>query len=194
MKISSRAVRKTKPVAWFLPTLLGVAVLVTGYFTYSYVTKSSWPFKDNEALHSEELKDTNGINYDPPSKEDLEQSQDAKKNNNNQPEETEGGATLDGKREVAVGIAFADVVDGKVEVRAFTPGIIEGGGTCTAIFTMNNRQITVSSQAFIDSSSSQCSPIYVNTSDFPEKGTWRLTVTYSSQNATGVSDIIEVSI
>lgn len=177
-----------------IATLITVAVLIVaagGYFTYAYMTKSIWPFYETTQTSSD------GINYSAPTEQEEEASQDAKKNNTQQTNtdsNTSGDTTT--KRAVSVGIAFAayDVDEKAVDVRAFTPDVIEGDGTCTATFTLDGRTVTATSKAFVDSSSSQCEPILVPESKFEVKGVWKLSVSYSSSKSTGVSPTMDVKV
>lgn len=195
MKIHHSKKSKKISKVWLISAVVVVALLGGSYFAYGYYTKSLWPFAEVDTQSTEaETQDVNEIDYSPPTQEEVEQSQNGKKNSARQETETQSPHPSNAKQEVAVGVSFAGVVDGKVEVRAFTPGIIEGGGTCTAVFTKNGKTITATSSAFVDSSSSLCNPIYVDVAQFPETGSWNLTVSYESSNAAGSSEGIEVTL
>ena len=181
---------QTKP--WLAIIATAIAALLVVYLSYGYVTKSLWPFEDNKSQGT--TKGVNEVNYDPPTQEDKQQSQEGKKNSAAPDEGTSITRDENGKQKVSIGISFADIINNQVEVRAFTPSVFEGGGICTAQFTKNSQTITATSEAFVDSTSSQCGPIYVDPARFTEKGTWSLVVSYLSNNAAGTSESIEINL
>ena len=171
-----------------------VIVIAGGYFGYAYATKNVWPFQANSSTTA---KSTDGINYSPPTQQEIESSQDAKKNDAQQQSNSSTNTTnTASKQTVSVSIAFAgyDSNEKAVDVRAFTPDVIEGDGTCTATFTQGSKTVSQSSEAFIDSSSSQCEPILIPESKFDTKGTWKLSVLYVSSKSTGVSSPMNVEV
>lgn len=175
-----------------------VLLLLLSYGGLSY-SQSWWPFSNgNNASISEEDKPkaVNEVNYDPPTQEEIDRSQDGKKNSAaNEQEDTEGKKETDSsKNSVSIGIAFADVVGNNVEIRAFTPSVIEGDGKCTAQLTKSSAKVTESSSAFIDSTSSVCQPIAIPVSKFKQSGSWSLVVMYDSSTSKGISDSISVVI
>lgn len=185
--------RSTKSRLVIAAILAGV--LVTGYACYAYFAHT-WPFPTNytsEVIRSENDGDT--INLNPPTSQEIEDSQDAKRRAE-EADSNNASATPSSTqtKNVAVGVAYADIVSDKLEIRAFTPGVVEGGGECTAKLVQGSLVITGTSVAFVDSSSSQCRPIYINVSDFPSSGKWQLIVSYSSSTSRGTSDTVEVKI
>jgi hypothetical protein len=173
-----------------------VAVLALGYFCYAYATKNAWPFKAQATDTTTRSED--GINYNPPTEQEVENSQEAKENNAQRSENgTENGEQSNtSKAPVSVGIAYAsyDKAKGAVDIRAFTPDVIEGTGICTATLTLNEITVIGKSKAFIDSSSSQCEPILIKRTDFPTTGKWSLVVSYDSPTSSGKSPAMEVEI
>lgn len=183
--------KRIKPSPVVIAALIAFLVL-GGYFVYAYTTKSAWPFKQATQTSS---ASSDGINYSPPTKQEAESSQDAKKDaydddNKVTPQQESN------KRTVSVGIAFADYdpEEDAIDVRAFTPDVIEGDGTCTATFTKTGSTVTESSKAFVDFSSSQCQPILIPKSRFSAGGTWKLTVSYDSSKSSGVSPAMDIEI
>lgn len=169
-----------------------VAVLALGYFGYAYTTKDAWPFAAEASDSSATSED--GINYNPPTDQEKQDSQDGKKNSASQDEANNPSNTS--SKEVSIGIAYAgyDAEEGMIDIRAFTTDVVEGTGTCTATLTKDGQTVTRASKAFVDSSSSQCEPILINPTDFPSSGTWSLTVTYKSDTSTGVSTPMQVEV
>lgn len=144
---------------FIIPALVGAGLLlgVLGYGAYAYVS-NTWPFQAASTQNSD--NEGSKINLDPPTQEEIDASQDAKKRleeeQNNKPpqQDTE-------KQSVNVGIAFADVRGSNLEIRAFTNGVIRGDGTCTAKVQKDSIVIERSTPAFIDVSSTQCEPIQI---------------------------------
>lgn len=130
------------------------------------------------------------INYSPPTEHEIKEGQNAKKN---------GGTTNDGvviesdKDTVQVGITYADIYEDRLEIRAFTNGVVDGTGTCTAIVTSGSQRIEKKSKAFIDASSSVCRPIYIPLSNL-SSGTWEVTVVFSTNEKRGKSDTVTVRV
>lgn len=153
-------------------------------------------FAWNTANQPEQANDNAvpGVNYNPPTEEEAEGSQDGKKNNT--PGKSESDNSSKNKQSVLVGVAFAgyDTEEEAVDIRAFTPDVIEGDGICTATLTNGSLEVTKSEKAFIDSSSSQCRPILISRSDFSVAGTWKLVVTYNSSKNSGSSPPMDVEI
>ena len=175
--------------------VLAVVAIAGGYFTYAFMTKGAWPFEQTETKAP-----VNTVNYDKPTQEEIDHSQDGKKNSGNQQSETPSTETPNkpssDKKKISVGIAFAgyDADEDAVDIRAFTPDVIEGDGTCTATLTKDTAIVTKTSKAFVDSSSSQCRPILIPASEFEEKGLWSLTVTYASTGYTGASGEMNIKV
>ncbi|MDB5162034.1 MAG: hypothetical protein JWM52_542 [Candidatus Saccharibacteria bacterium] len=179
-QIKSSPKKRIAMVITSLVVLAGVAFLI--FFYLLGANKSSQPNGDTNSS----TRSTNDVDYSGPSSEDVSNSQNGKKSGEN------SATTL--TENVMVGITFADVTGSNLEVRAFTPSVIEGDGTCTAVLTKNNETVKKSSPAFIDASSSQCRPIYIDVGEFHSKGTWKLTVEYSSPTHKGVSESSEVTV
>ncbi len=182
MKIHQKTKRILIPVIISLIVIVLIAGGVSAYFLV---------LKNNQ--ESADKADDSSINYSPPTDQEVDASQDGKKNNDNSSTDPQSEAN---KRKVSVGIAFAnyDPDEKAVDIRAFTPDAIEGDGQCTATLTKGAQTVTQSSRAFIDFTSSQCEPILIATSKFSSGGTWKLTVSYSSSKSTGISPVMEVSL
>jgi len=178
-----------------LALLVSAATLLVagGYLAYAYNTKNMWPFANNPTP-TEETESTDNVNYSPPTGQEVESGQDTKKDTYNQ--NTSKPDENTNKQTVSVGIAFADfdAEENAVDIRAFTPDIIEDDGTCTATLVQGDNTVSQSSKAFIDFSSSQCEPILIPTSRFPAKGIWKLTVSYNSSKNSGVSPTMDVEV
>lgn len=183
-----RVQRKGKKVTATSITIAALLLAPVLLLSASYL-QSWWPFEQAEQKDTvPTIRDVNSVDYSGPTEEDIEYSQEGKKNS------SENANTESEQQSVAVGVSFAKAVGDNVEVRAFTPSVIEGDGTCTAKFTNEGSSITQSSKAFIDSTSSQCQPIIVPVSKFDKSGSWSLVLSYKSPASTGSSEPIEVTI
>ncbi len=169
----------------------GLLVIILGYFAFGYISKSLWPFYSSSSSQTEP-RGVNDVDYSPPSAEDSAGSQTGK---NNVTGVNENSQQIDKKTDIIpVAVSFAEVVGSNVEVRAFLPTIIEGNGTCTAKFTKDGLVVNSLSEAFIDATSTQCEPIYIAKSEFPENGEWTLIVSYQSSTVQGSSEQLKVKV
>lgn len=172
-----------------------VLLCIFGLYTVVVYNKI-WPLSGSKNLDikSTSANTTSGeISYDPPTEEEVKEGQEAKKRIIESSEEDED-VSENIKTTVSVGVAFADVVDGKLEIRAFIPNVIEGDGICTATLKKDENIIQESSSAFIDFKTSQCRPIYISVDRFKIKGSWSLTVSYKSDTSNGESEPTEINI
>lgn len=83
-----------------------------------------------------------------------------------------------GKKQVSVVITSAAADN----VSAYVSGVLEEGGTCTAVFEKDGQSVTRTSEGFSNVSTTNCAPI---TPSLPGSGTWNLTVSYNSAAAEG---------
>lgn len=181
--------KKTLLITVALLTLLGAGLV--------YAYSATDIFSDDTVTSSGDF----GINLDPPTEQEVKDSQDAKKHileedSTDSEEPTGEGGTPEqtDKKEATVGISYAGVTGENLEIRAFTPSIIEGTGTCTATLTKSGETaVTESSEAFIDASSTICKPIFVPVSKL-SKGTWSVDVSFSSPTHKGSSGPTNVEI
>lgn len=198
MRISDQ---KQKRKSRLVIVSVAALVLAVGGATALAYSQKWWPFTEPENHIIE------GIDYGPPTEQEVENSQNAKKdaveeNTTSQENQTGENNSNNGEsgnstttKQVSVAISFADVIDGNVEVRAFIVGVIEGTGTCTATLTHTATQpVTKSSQAFVDASTSQCQPIMIPVSSFDQDGEWTLVVTYKSPTSSGQSEKMTINI
>lgn len=73
-----------------------------------------------------------------------------------------------------------------LEVEAVVPGVVEQGGTCTAVATSGGASRTVSGQATATAQSTGCEPLRLAGPDLTA-GTWSVVVRYASARSSGVS-------
>ncbi len=145
------------------------------------------------------LEKTNVINFIKPGRPAPQTNQPSGPTPEQRKQEAE--ATADAKRQMAEGPVTTPKtsVDGKravnpvitsasqAELRGFVSGIAEDGGTCTATFTKGTVTFTKTSAGFINVANTNCKLITLSSSDFPSKGNWSITLSYSSSKAIGTS-------
>jgi uncharacterized protein (UPF0333 family) len=103
--------------------------------------------------------------------------------------EAQPQASATQKKSIQPVIVDANLYDQTVEVRAYIPGIVEDGGTCTVTLRKGSHIFTRTSAGFQDAKTTNCTKVTINRSDFPEAGTWSTTVSYDSNTASGTSDV-----
>lgn len=104
----------------------------------------------------------------------------------------DNGSQSNGKSSAEVAITSASIQGDSLEVRAFAANVIEGG-SCTALVENGAKNISGTSDAFIDASTTPCEPIEIPLSKLGA-GTWSVTVIYESKNHKGVSTPTEVKL
>ena len=193
MQINKPARRKNKKIALIITAIIA---LIIGYGVFAGAT-NNWPFNSSGNSQESSDQEVNDVNYDQPTEEEVENSQDAKKrlleeSDDEQPQPSSSSEA--NKSPASVTISYADVIDGQLEVRAFTGSVIEGTGKCTATISKSGSQtITREVPAFIDASSTICEPIYIHKSQL-STGTWSVGVSYSSPTHQGSSGLAKVEV
>lgn len=164
-------------IALITATLLIAGGLASAYYAQN---KSITPSKNNEPGQ-------NKVNYDPPTTTDEDEAKDHKESLVDQAVKTPVNNSNDTKKSVEVGIVDASQYGDVIEVRAFTPGVVEGGGVCTATFTKGSLSVTETSEGFVDATTTQCSIMNIPRANFPSSGTWSLVLAYESSEYAGRS-------
>lgn len=82
--------------------------------------------------------------------------------------------------------------DSRVRVNSFVPGVVEDGGTCSAVLTGASGTTTASAAAFADATATWCDELVLDAVDGDVSG-WRVVVTYSSPAHQGTSTSTAVS-
>jgi len=79
-------------------------------------------------------------------------------------------------------------------IRAYVSGVYEDGGTCTIEAVLENNKVSRQSEGFKDATTTICTAISIPRSEFSKPGNWKLTLTYDSTTAHGVSQTISTEI
>jgi hypothetical protein len=94
--------------------------------------------------------------------------------------------------DVVLTYAAFDAASGAVQANGFAAGVIENGGTCTLTLTRDGKEVTATSTAEADASTTSCG--LLETTDGLASGTWDAVLTYSSDDAHGKSGAMEVTV
>ena len=125
------------------------------------------------------------INYSPGTDQDQKDADQRKQEiadqQNQNPEPTTG------KKSVTPVIVDASQYGNEVEVRAYVPGIIEDGGTCTVTFTKGSLSVTKQSTGEKDATTTRCTNITIPRSEFKDYGKWNVSLSYSSSTTQGTA-------
>lgn len=178
-------VKKSKNRSKKLGIIIALVIFIIVVSSILYVFVFNKNFFGNNTPNT---TPTQEINYNPPTSQEIKESEDIKRNTVD-PQNTTQNTT-----KVNVIIANTFVNGSNLEIRAFIPGVVENNGTCTANLSKGSNTVTGSSKVFADATTSQCEPITIALNKFPQSGTWSLTVSYSSEKYTGTSQAIEVQI
>jgi hypothetical protein len=138
--------------------------------------------------------DSSTVNLEPPTEEEQAAGDEIKdevvepdQNPVEKPPQTGNSADSNDKK-INVVITDASQYGSDIEVRAFASNHIEDG-TCTITFSKAGQQtIQKEVQARADASTTICSNLTINRSEFPTGGEWSVVVSYNSQNAKGSSN------
>lgn len=86
--------------------------------------------------------------------------------------------------EPVIVVAAVDVDGQHVTASGYVQGVVEDGGTCAFAFSNENAQtVTVDHSATADRSSTACGAVQPEIGDF-DRGTWTVTLTYTSARGT----------
>lgn len=123
------------------------------------------------------------IDYNPATKEEKADSEQHKEDSTKKEDTPTATRTIT----VTPVIVDASQYGNQIEVRAYTGGVFEDGGTCTITFTKDTLKITKQVPASKDATTTRCTNLTVDRTEFSQPGQWTTVVTYSSSTAQGSS-------
>lgn len=145
-------------------------------------------FKSTSGRDTDPVKPPNTIDYNPPTEEEKKAGNEAKKKIiENSQTKTEDDVSGNNKKSVNVVITDADQYGDTIEVRAFTPDILQKG-TCIITFRQGNNTVQKDTPAYPDASTTICTVPEIKRSEFPTAGDWTVTVRFVSADAQGESE------
>lgn len=184
MKTKKFKQKKTNTKSLITLAVLMLAVIGASYYIYSL--RSS-----NNNKSTTESVPTKGetINYEPPTEEE-QKSGDTKKE---EIAKSQSETTTSSGNVVPI-ITDLGIYGTNVEVSGFIPSIVEGDGTCVINFKKATLNVSRTVKAVPDASSTHCTNVVVPVSEFTEKGTWSVTISYSSSKSKGSSETRNIDI
>lgn len=88
-------------------------------------------------------------------------------------------------------ITYFGKTDGRIEVDAFVPAIVENGGTCTLTITSNGGVVSNQTKpAYINAQATNCENFFVDSSG--SSTAWKAVVSYSSPTHNGSSQAVSL--
>lgn len=175
-----------------LIALVAVLVLLAGsYYVYSsdlLNLRSS----DNPAGQD-------SVNFDPPTEEEQEAGNEVKEKLTSDKGQSENknhqtpASNDQAKKSVTVVVVDAGQYDDVIEVRAYTPDVLQEG-VCTITFTRGSHTVVKEVKAHPDVSSTICTNLEVKRNEFPAGGEWSVVIDYTSQTAQGKSKTSKINI
>lgn len=174
---NSESMVKNKKLIIILAVLTLIAISVASYV---FVIRGDQRNSQQTASTTQEDK----VNLDPPTEEDKTR---VEQNKQRIVDQQNGQSQTSGSTAKPV-ITYAEQYQSNVEVGGYVNGIFEDGGTCTAKFSQGSQVVTKSSKGVKNSNNVSCPAIVTPASTLSPKGTWTVTLTYSSPTASGTSD------
>ena len=101
--------------------------------------------------------------------------------------------TPDDGTEAVITIAGIDVDGMNVSASGYVSGIVEDGGTCEFTFTGISGEVTVESTGIADVSVTSCGFVQAPSEQFV-RGSWTVTLTYTSETTDSVSEAVALEI
>lgn len=160
---------------FFVAFLIILFLIMLGVFLYKQSQRSN----TNNPVSANESE---GLNLNPPTEEDIKEAENNKERLANSP-----STTPTSNEKVTPIITSWGQANGKVEVAARVPGILEEGGLCTLTLKRGGETRTGSSNAMANVSEVSCGFIGIPRSSLTA-GEWSATVTYSSPQNSGTSE------
>lgn len=168
--------------------LVLVAALTIGVLIVTDVINLSG--KNTNVQSPENIR--NGVNYNPPTEEEVEQTQ---QNKDKLAEEGNENGSQETTSSVQAILTRVDATEGSsVEAVGYANGIYENNGTCTYTFTKGSQKVVRTTKGEKDASTTLCTP---TSTTLPSMGTWSVSLTYTSSDGTQTSqasNTIEVTI
>lgn len=132
---------------------------------------------------------SNNINYGPPTQQEKDAAQVHKDQLANQSVSSNSSSSTGIKQVTPI---ITSINPDGASVYAYVLGVFEEGGTCTAVAQKGSTTITGQSAGFQNSNYTSCYPISFSTP--LTKGSWSVTVNYSSSTAKGSSNPYPVTL
>lgn len=175
----NKQLKKSKRVRIFILLLTFLIVLVALYFV----------FKDKKVTQEKPTNTGETIKYEPASPQEKSANDALKDELSNKNKDVSNENLSPGSTKTTVTPVIVNA--SKSSVSAFINGVFEDGGTCTASFSNGSSTLTKNVEGFKNVSNTQCAPFDLE-SNFLGTGSWTVTVSYVSANASGTSKPQEI--
>lgn len=180
MQYKKQIPKNTKRLVYY--ALVVIAVLLSTVLLLEKTGVTNF-FKAKKPVTASNDQTTDSINYSPPTIEEKaagdEQKTKITENTNTQ--------DISKPNNAEIVIVDASQYNDEIEVRAFVANVLEKG-TCTFKFSLGSISFTKTQPAFPDASTTPCTTLTVNRSEFYSSGKWNLLVTFDSDNSSGSKD------
>lgn len=184
---SKRAKLPAKKIALFALFTLFVALVLFGLDRYGVV---NLPFIGKE----ESQTTSDDINYGPPTKQELEETESFKQNSTKEPDKKQTTDTAQTKSVTPVISSWGQSAgDGNVEISGYVDGVYENGGTCTLTLEKSGKRVSQSQSAALNAQNISCGFISIERSKL-DPGEWTATLAYSSNTASGTSQPVKIEV
>ena len=156
-----------------------------------------WLFiRNNSNQQSVQTQDTTtddtAINYNPPTEEESQRGDDKKQEvDTSESTQTTQPSSTSQKKSVTPTITGNEVYGSNLEVSGYVHGIVEKGGTCTAVVTKGSSVIKQQKAALDDAQYTSCGVILIPKTKLAS-GTWKVVLEYESAKYKGSSTVSEV--
>lgn len=167
-----------------------VLLLIVSGVSYALLKRSN----NNAQPSTEPPGSQEKLNLDPPTAEDAQRVDENKQRIVERQEQEANQSPTAGKKTVTPVITYAGQYGQAVEVGGYVNGVFEDNGTCTTTFTLNSQTVKKSVQAVKNNNSVDCPVMAGDASEFPPKGKWIATLSYTSPTASGASAPREIEI
>lgn len=154
-----------------------VLLIVTGVFLYTKQRSNN-----NELTQTTDQKPSETINLAPANEEEKQQGSDEKQSTASGGDGGSSSGAAPSASNLTVTITSADAST----IRAQVSGVVEDGGTCTAVFTQGSKSYMKKSSGLENVSYTQCEPIRPDAGKLTS-GTWKVVVKYDSSKGSGTS-------
>lgn len=191
MKYSTKRTRKSISKKPILLVIIAAVLIIGVFIAYKSQRNANQPASGADTTSVEK------IDLSPPTQEELKETADHKENLGSTPStNTPPAAQPGGRNAVKPVITFADQTNNNtsLEVSSFIPSVVEEGGECTFTATKDSQTVTKKLGTLRSASSTSCKNFVIPSSEFAAKGSWKITVAYSSSVSYGVSDTSTVEI
>lgn len=170
--------------------VVGLAVLVAGSVgTYAYFNSNDKSLGTQEA----EQAGDDFINLNPPTDEEKQAGDKQKASLEDQSRQNSESSQESGIKTVTPIITSWGQADGKVQVAARVPKVLEDGGTCTLTMVRAGKSVSATRKGVSNVSEVSCGYISIPSTKL-SSGTWSASVSYSSPVAKGTSKTISINI